>query len=235
MKTCVFTTSYLDGRDAVGNLRFQRTWRFLDYYSRLKSELGFYEFHFCDNASDLELMKFFHATVVNEKGELLMRSPMRKDLTVTRYSDHLKRDGIMGYPYAWRGLYHMKYLAQSGIYDKIIFIDNDAYILSKRLAEYIKNLTSGFTAFWAPSCGFPENAIQVLCRDQFDTLANFCVGDYNTHLGLTMECVTPFTHVEKKFVGDRYGEFPTKIEQNPTMDYYCQARNDVELKFEGWA
>lgn len=218
MKTALVSLCYLDGLDVLGNDRLERNKRYLRYYLGLQDEFGFDEILLLDNASSAE------ATA-----SLLAEYPQ---IDIFRFLNHLPRKPIVhGYPYCWRGLYHYAELMKE--YDKIIYIDSDGFVLTKRLAHYIRNLKSGWTTFLAQTQNFPEAALHILCPDAYPILLKYFEVPWQTRVGTLMETSLPFTHVETKFKCGRYGErFHEDRNQHPSQDYYGQAPLNIPLTFE---
>jgi hypothetical protein len=110
-------------------------------------------------------------------------------------------------------------------YEKVIFLATDAYICSQRLVDYIEALDSGWTALWSAKYNFPATEIQVIVRgcEAFD---DFFAGDPLQYNGRCEEITVPLTHVERGFVGDRYGE--TQEPYVPGMDWYSQVSDSLD-------
>lgn len=102
-------------------------------------------------------------------------------------------------------------------YDKIVHIESDAYVLSNRMIEWIKNTNSSWNVPISRKYGFPESAIQIICHDCFGLVKN--LPDYFDFHCL-VELFLPFTNHTRNFIGDRYGE----TGQLPAhkIDYVCQ-------------
>lgn len=209
MKTCLYTLSYLEGNDRFGNNRLMRNIKYVNYYRNLKSQLGHELMVFGDNASHIS-----HCEALLDVG--------RKDIAIMRFDQHLTRRGPYDYPYCWRGLYAMRELINEG-FEKIISCDSDCFILTQRLADYIRNLNSGWTTFWCERYGFPEASVHILCKDSFSLFHSY-IGQCrweDRKTNAPMEVELPFTHVERKFRCDRWGE--SKEEQKTHMDLFCQS------------
>jgi hypothetical protein len=56
---------------------------------------------------------------------------------------------------------------------RIVHIESDAFLLSRRIVDRFNALDDGWTAFWFPAYGVPEPALQVIADDQFDAMASF--------------------------------------------------------------
>lgn len=159
------------------------------------------------------------------------------DFTKQKYSSwtnvvnlwpHYTRQDIIHYPNVWRAYWYLKEMFQH--HDKIIYIATDARIVSQRLLDYVESLDSGWTAFWSPKYRFPEPCIQVItkCKEFEDFFSGEC--DPFKYNGRIEETTLPFTHIERDFVGDRYGEYHESeiIPPMNEIDYYCQVSDSPE-------
>lgn len=217
LRTCLVTPCFLDGEDALGNNRLARNLRYMEYYAGLREELGFREMIFLDNASSMESITEFTA---RRKPNVFLRL-FKESLT--------RGPGVHDYPYCWRALWHIRELLDS--YDKIIFIDSDCFVLTKRMAEFIKNCNSGWQTFWNEAGGHPESTIWVLSWDTFGQFDLYTRGNWQDKVGTWMEKDLPFTALDKTFRCSRFGELDPPTEQNITMDCYMQARLTTPLQF----
>lgn len=233
MKTCMFTTSWLDGTDKLGNSRLDRTKRYLDYYRPLKDELGFSEFFLADNHSSIENivdLNLSHKLRVFSQYEQRISG---EDCIVKCFTETLTRGEHLDYPYVWRGVYFVQELIKLG-YEKIIYCETDAFILSRPLAHYIRGLDSGFVSFYSPRYNFPLAEITVLCKDAFPRFIDWCsqmTWQERNKQRLLYETALPFTGIQRGFIGDRYGEFEGNIQQTPYLDFYTQAKLTTPLTY----
>lgn len=224
MRTALFTTSYLDGQDALGSLRMDRTRRYLNYYRRFYFELGFDAVWFADDHSSWPLVRQL-------QWEYYW-------VNIHRFDTRLPRGEGYHYPYVWRGTYFLKDLIEMG-YDKIITCDTDAIILTPRLMKFIRELDSGYSTMWSPTYNFPAAEITVLCKDAFPRVLAWMdekTWQERSEEKVLFESAPPFTAFIKQFNGDRYGEFVNEVgtrglAQTPEMDFYTQAQNDIPLTF----
>lgn len=220
MKTVLFTPSYLNGVDGFGNDRFQRNFKYLNYYAHpeVKEALGIDLIVFADNNSSVDRC--------NKLLELF-----GDELAIMRFDQHLERRGPYDYPYIWRAFYSIQELIKEG-FEKIILLDSDCYVLTNTLAQYIKGLSSGWTSFWCPKYNFAEASAWVLCKDTFSLYYSF-IGQckWEDRPGTEpMETLLPFTHIAREFTCDRWGE--ENKPQQDWMDLYCQAKNDFVPVFK---
>ncbi|MFA6282202.1 MAG: hypothetical protein WCY05_06870, partial [Candidatus Omnitrophota bacterium] len=113
-------------------------------------------------------------------------------------------------------------IAKKYNFDKLILCESDAYIIRPRLFSYIKAQAGGWVAFWCPKHKFPESALQVISKDYMARLESlYEEGEKLWMREVFAEKFLPFTKIEKRFIGDRYGEFLKKYPFD--ADYICQA------------
>lgn len=208
MKTVLYTGCYLDGEDALKNNRLERNIRYVNYYSSMKELLGFDNIFMLDNGSSYGNAINF----LNQTHGVIFES-----------LENIKSDGPNHYPYCWRALYYIQELIEKG-YEKIIMIDSDGFVVSRRLFNHIKNLRLGWNTVWCKRWEFPEASLQILCKDSFHLFKNFARIDYKRRFGNIMEIVLPFTHIFNEFNCDRFGETNAPFTSN--IDYYGQAGPD---------
>lgn len=215
MKTLLFCPLFMDGLE-----RLERNVRWLNYYSKMQLSLGFDHILMVDNKSP---KKYLDALERMDGGKC--------SISVLHASYSLTKILPQGYGYWYRAHANAASYAVENGFDKIIHIDSDAYVLTERLCQYLKEQEKGWTTFWCPKYSFPEVNIQVIGRDKIKDMYFFhAEGFLQYYPYQKAEDMIPFTNVNKDFVGDRYGE--TNTAQIPSMDYYCQTTNDVTLKFE---
>jgi hypothetical protein len=147
---------------------------------------------------------------------------------VLRAEPSLTGGGHVRYPYCWRHLYQLKPIISLG-FEKIICIDSDAFILSRRLAHFVRDLSSGWVAFHERKHNFPTAEFQVLCKDAFWIYQDFTAIPYMAHMGKLMEISLPFTDIRHEFFCERSGE--DRKAQTEGQDLYAQASLGTELKF----
>lgn len=234
LRTALYCGAWLQGVDHRGDSYFDRYRKWYDYHLAIREELGFDTFYLLENGSDAKVLQKFGMGLYippNSQRWGIYANNLRGERLA-----HLPRGTKSNeYPYGWRSIFHLKkMLDEENEYDKIIILDSDGFILTKKLAHWIRSLTSGWTALWCPAHSFAEANISVLCRDGgYDALQRFidrAEGDWNYYMGRVMEQTLPFTHIEKGFAADRFGEFAS--EQKPEMDFYGQARNATRFVFE---
>lgn len=212
MKTCIVTTTYLVPED-----RYKKTKKFLAYYLK-KTD---YDIIVLDNCSPIEVLQEF-------------RKDLDPRVKVLSFDVHYDRPSHLDYKYLWRAVWYIKWIMDKdqplGAYEKVIYMDNDFFVLSDRMFQYLKDIKEGWTTFWSKMHNFPETGCHIItntCKEykKFVSLSN--EEFINTYNGQTMENVLLCTHVENFFVGDRYGESESPPESFEGLDYWAQMKTET--------
>ena len=196
MKSIVFCTSYI--RDA--NAWATRYKRWLDYYQDFP--LDVVKRLMIDDGSPY----LPPADVIKTVSNTAPLASLEDRNLIIRFDDNLGRQSIKDYPGWWRSFLHSVEVARELGADKIIHIESDAYILSPRLRDFLDQTSTGWHVLWTQHNNFPETAIQVICRDQFEIFEDFKQKNPTLHFPDMAEHMLPFTAVNKEFKGDRYSE-----------------------------
>ncbi len=78
---------------------------------------------------------------------------------------------------------------------------------------------------WCPRHTMPESGIQIMAGREIAEYRAFIARPYETLRSNLIENLMPFTRVEKRFIGDRYGEIGETIPHD--ADYAMQLRFDL--------
>jgi hypothetical protein len=116
----------------------------------------------------------------------------------------------------WRSFLTVLRYGKQNEFSKIIHIESDAVILSKRLFNFIINENNGWKCLFTKKYNFPESAIQIINPDSFYLIDNL---PEQFSFDTIAELFLPFKAV-KNFIGDRYGENCTLPSHK--IDYVCQ-------------
>jgi len=146
-----------------------------------------------------------------------------------RFAERLGRDSVTHFPGWWRSFSFSLAVAERYGFEKIVHIESDAFVLSGELVDYMNALESGWTTLWCPLYKFPEPNVQIICADRFADLAAASADAAANGYHLIPEVNLPFTHVEKGFVGDRYGEYQDTIPAD--ADYAAQVKPKMTICF----
>lgn len=197
MKTLLFCTSYI--RDAEAwQTRYQR---WLDFYRN--GPINADKTLMIDDGSPYLPPSDIIATIPASAAIGEHDAPYG----IVHFEENLGRQSMSAYPGWWRSFLHAHTIAKAIDADKIVHIESDAYLLNKRLVDFINETHTGWHVMWAQRYELPETAIQVICRDQFDALEAFKNARPNLDFTDIAERLLPFTSVNRQFKGDRYSEF----------------------------
>ena len=132
----------------------------------------------------------------------------------------LGRPSSLNYPGWYRSFMFVAEYAQRYGFKKIIHIEADCRLISKKIQLYVNELINGWVAFYCPKHNFPETGIQIIAGDSILEFVKFSKIPYNKFVNFLAEKYFPFTVNRKDFIGDRYSEYPKEIPLN--ADYACQ-------------
>lgn len=218
-KTLVFCTSYC----STHNQWDQRYRRWLDAIRA--SNLEFSKILIIDDCSE-SLPGWRDIQIIEEDSDL----NMSESVALFRFKKHLGRHSDRNFPGWYRSFSFAFFFAQAHGFKKIIHIESDAFLISSRIVEYINKLDDGWVALWCDSHKFPETAIQIVAGKAMALFGSTVSRPYSEFVGKFPEEEFPFTHIERSFVGDRYGEytnivprfadFCTQTVENAPSDYF---------------
>ena len=203
MKTALVTTTYLEPE-----VRLLKTQKFIDYYTLIVPQ---WDLIVLDNASPLEICYPFYAK--------------NSQVQFQRYVTHYGRPSHLDYKYLWRAVWEIKNILEE--YDKVVYMDNDFFIRSGRMVQFINELKDGWTTFWCPRFTMPETGCHVVAGRAFayhDWIVQHSPDHFNGRY--MMETVLPCT-VDKTMVGDRYfedGDSAPYAAPAKDYDFWAQAR-----------
>ena len=202
MKTFIFCTSYIGENSSANNHKRYERW--VRYYSDKAALFGADRLVLIDDGSSSINLKNVNIVETNALPYTLEDGP-----TLFHFEKNLGRPTHNDYQGWWRSFTYSMNIALKYEYEKIIHIESDFFILTTEMIQYIKDLTTGWTAFYSEFLRLPESALQIICKDQFSAfqLRYEEVKRNNFRANRIAERYLPFTHVERKFSGDRLGEF----------------------------
>jgi hypothetical protein len=198
--TLVFCTSYFEDRTAWE----KRYRRWLDYNAKIFPGAALF---MIDDGSpylprdvDIRVTEALKMLTLGEKG------------TIFRFPDRLGRPSDLNYPGWFRSFTFSVAIAKRLRVRRIVHIESDAYILSRRALDFINATNQGWTVFWCPKWGFPETSLQIICHDCFAALEEVRGTPYATrYVGKRIEELLPYTQIERGIYGDRYGEYRSRV------------------------
>lgn len=210
MKTLLFCTSYA-ASDETWELRYRR---WLDFFGR--STLHKDQLLMIDDGSP-KLPSWRGVKLLRELPE---RQPAEKAV-LFHFADNLGRPDVLDYPGWYRSFTFAAVYARKYGFTKVVHVESDSFVFSRRMIDYLNELQTGWTTFWCPRWNFPESCIQVIGSDQLEAYAALAAVPYSGKLsGHRIEELLPFTEVRKDFVGDRFGEYESWLPDK--IDFGCQ-------------
>lgn len=219
-RSFIFCTSYINGS---ADCSVKRYLKWLRYYGERKACFGAGRIFIMDDGSPLDYIPR-GVSIVNADEPLPATLP--DGPVMFRFNRNYGRPSFSVYPGWWRSFTFAAIVAKAYSFQKAIHCESDAYVISERMMHYITARSDGWTTFWCKRWGFPESALQVIAGDALPILETFhAPGEkfWFADRGVTgfAEHILPFTHVNKAFEGDRYGEYR---EGYPLQaDFVCQA------------
>tara|TARA_R100000808_G_C2143261_1_gene151038 strand:+ start:673 stop:1389 length:717 start_codon:yes stop_codon:yes gene_type:complete len=238
MKSFIFATSYIDSSEAYE----KRYLKWINYYKGLPFTEDKPLF-LMDDGSPEEFISDFPGKLIKEDEiddnyKVPQGKDWLEDVNMFHFNERIgiepreNNPHLGGSTLGWyRSFFNSVKIALKFKFDKIIHIESDAYLISKKVCDFIDHLDSGWTTLYCPKYTFPETSIQIICKDNFDKLEILRKADINEFKEMQAEWALPITQFTKSFVGDRYGE-STEL-QLPSIDYYCQCNLNTNLKYKG--
>lgn len=172
----------------------------------------------------------WEGVAIIEEGKLPDVEPEERGV-VYHHRENLGRPSIYVQPGWYRSFTYAGVYAKKYGYDKVIHVEADAFLVSKRIQNYMNDFTTGWEAFWCVRHQLPETAIQIIAGEQWiNELYKFSEIPYSTFSGRPPdpgveqgEPFLPYT-VNRDFIGDRYGEEEAATHVPLRADYACQIR-----------
>jgi hypothetical protein len=227
-KTLVFCTSYSDN-EAIWALRY-RIW-----VEAIRSgEIAHDHLLLVDDGSP-RLPSWPDIHVTNRLDEMVAQKP----LTLFRFERRLGRQACSVYPGWYRSFCLAARFAERNGFEKVVHIESDGFIITRRMQQYINELTNDWIAPSIQSHAMPESAIQVMAGSGFRSYVEFTRKPYSDFVGIEAENFLPFTRIETGFIGSRYGESMHHVpsdadfvtQTNPSMrgksDYYWWLKPEI--------
>ena len=195
----IFCTSYFKDSAAWEN----RYRRWIDYYSKVFPGEALFLIDdgspFTPSDDDVQL---------NTDVERLV---LGRTASIFRFEHRLGRKPGLNYPGWFRSFVFSTEIAKRLGLKKIIHLESDAYILTRKALDYFTKTNTGWSVFWCPRYSFPETGLQIICSDQIPTLESVAAKTYSAFANRPVEKLLPYTHIEKNIFGNRYGEYRTRV------------------------
>jgi hypothetical protein len=220
-KTLVFCTAHVDD-ETVWDGRYRR-WFDAIAASGLRHDTAL----MVDDGSPV--LPDWQDVALLREGESLATATPR---VLYHFAENLGRRAIFDFPGWHRSFTFAAEFAEANGFTKVIHLESDAFVVSQRLRDHIDGIDQGWTAFWCPSHGFPEITLQVMAGVGLAAYRDFCASVPHAALvGRPYEEQIPFSHIERGFTGDRYGE---RLPYVPIeADFVAQAR-EADASYYWW-
>ena len=167
-------------------------------------------------------------TIVRE-GESLVSDAAR---VLFHFEHNLGRASVFDFPGWYRSFTFACEYADRNRFDKVVHIESDAFIVSKRLRDYIDDVDDGWIALWCAMHDFPEITLQVMAGSGLSAYRTFCASvPHEALVGHAYETQIPFTRIERGFVGDRYGE---RLPYVPVEADYVSQAPEADRSYYWW-
>lgn len=165
-----------------------------------------------------------------EEGPLPDQEPEARGI-IYHYKNNLGRPSIYNQVGWYRSFVFAAEYARKYGYEKVIHLEADAFVVSKRFQDYLNNFNNGWESFWCPRHQIPETAIEVIAGEKWmNEFFKFIDIDYSRFEGRPPdpgveqgESYLPYI-TNKSFIGDRYGEAELMTHVPLNADYACQIR-----------
>jgi len=226
LKTLVFCTSYAETESSWEDR--QAIW----LKAMQRSSLHFDQLLIVDDGSAV-LPQWSGLTVVHEADAPAPEKVQTTDpLLLYAHTERLGRQSVFQFPGWYRSFaFGVLYGAAHG-FDKIIHLESDAFLISERIQRHFNEFTTGWFSVWSEAYIFPEIAIQAAAGSAIAEMADFVRKPYSQLSGQIHEFLFPFTHLERTFVGNRYGEMIGHVPRQ--ADYSAQTRVGQPDAFYWW-
>lgn len=155
------------------------------------------------------------------------------ELLLYHFRERLGRKAVFDFRGWHRSFTFAGRYAHARGFEKVIHIELDAFLIGSRVQRYFSDTVSGWTTLWCPRHGLPESAIQVIAGASLGKFAEL----YRTHpheklIGREFEYQLPFDVIEKRFNGDRFGEYLSFVPGN--AEYAVQLRDGQTDDYYWW-
>ncbi len=159
---------------------------------------------------------------------------VRSDAPVVLYHHEFRlgRAGLFDFPGWHRSFAFGARYARAHGFDKVVHLESDAFLVSRRMRRLVDAHGSGWVIPWSERYKFPEIAIQLVGPDQLEAFAAFAARPYDWMRHRVHEPLFTPTHIERGLVGERYGEEAGPVPRD--ADYATQVPSQREPSYYWW-
>ena len=149
------------------------------------------------------------------------------------FQERLGRRTVADFPGWYRSFAFAGKFAEMYQFEKVIHLESDLFLISRRIRRYVNDLTSAWTAMWCPRYEFAESAIQIVAGDAMRRFIDFERDvPQQSLVDRVLEDALPLDIVEMTFKGDRYGEYLEDVPRD--ADYIAQVRAERAPEYYWW-
>ncbi len=158
----------------------------------------------------------------------------RSDAAVVLYHHEFRlgRAALFDFPGWHRSFAFGALYAQAHGFDKVVHLESDAFLVSRRMRRLVDAHRSGWVIPWSERYKFPEIAIQLVGPDQMAAFAAFAARPYAVMRHRVHEPLFTPTHIERGLIGERYGESADPVPRD--ADYATQVPSQREPSYYWW-
>jgi len=156
-------------------------------------------------------------TIINEGDDLRCDAP----LVLYHFRHRLGRRDISDFPGWVRSFFSVSRYADANDFQKIVHLEADAFLISSRACDYVNGFRDGWIAPWCKRHERPESGIQIIAGSGLETYKNWSERPVESFANKVIETTLPFSQIAYELLGDRYGEYESRVPRS--ADWCMQA------------
>ncbi len=224
-KTVVFCTTFVP-RTGISyytwNVRY-RIW----VEAVKRSGLHFDQLLLVDDGSEL-LPDWPDLTILREGDDLRCDAP----IVLYHFNERLGRRAVSDFPGWVRSFFFASRYAEENGISKIVHLEADAFLITRRACNYVDGLRDGWIAFWCNRHMRPESGLQIIAGSGLETYKVWAAKPVESFAGAVIETTLPFSQIARHLQGDRYGETESRVPRG--TDWCMQAYPSKLASYEGY-
>lgn len=197
-RTLVFCTAYSNG-EQTGIYTWKRYRLWIEAIQR--SLLRFDQILLVDDGS-YALPDWPDTTIVREADGLTSAAR----IVLYHFEGRLGRRSVNDFPGWVRSFFLPAAWAAANGFTRVIHIESDAFIISERMQKFCNDAVEGWIAPWCPRYQWPESSIQIIAGSALESYSEMSRRNIDDWRSAVIEQSLPFTHIETRLLGDRFGE-----------------------------
>jgi hypothetical protein len=143
-------------------------------------------------------------------------------IVLHHFQQTLGRHTVSDFPGWARSFLFAARYAQANGFTRVIHLESDAFLISRRMQAYANAVQEGWVTLFCPRHGQPESGIQFIAGHALLRFFSLGTMHHDALRDLDIAAALPFTLVERRFIGDRYGDDSFYIP--PQADWSMQTR-----------